>query len=436
MYTRHLYHALQSALGDARVVLLNGARQTGKSTLARQVAEERGGQYLTLDDPATRALATSDPGALIETGAAFTVIDEVQYAPALFPAIKRAVDTDPRPGRFLLTGSANVFLVPKLAESLAGRMEILPLHPLSQAEMGDSDSNLVDRLFDAHGWRTVTLPINRIDVANRIVAGGFPEAVTRSPGERRDAWFRGYVASILQRDIRDLAHIEGLTDMPRLLSLLAARPSALMNMSEVSRASGIAHSTLRRYLSLLEATFLLQPLPAWSTNIGKRLVKSPKIHLLDTGLTAHLAGLTDTDALTRAPALGPMLESFVVQEIRKHLAWSRQQATAWHYRSAAGQEVDLVLEAPGQRIVGVEIKATANISAGDFSGLRALADTGGEKFVCGVLFYLGENVLPFGNKLWAVPVSAFWQQPAGQDRFGIRRKPRPPGSLDFAGFQT
>lgn len=410
MHPRHIRAALQAALADTRVVLLNGARQTGKSTLARQVAAERGGHYLTLDDPATLALASADPSALVEGAAAFTVIDEVQYAPGLFPAIKRAVDIDPRPGRFLLTGSANVFLVPRLAESLAGRMEILPLHPLSQAELAGTSANLVDDLFSGQPWKPGSLPVDRLDVCRRLLAGGFPEAVERKNAERRDAWFRSYIASILQRDIRDLAHIEGLTDMPRLLGLLAARPSALMNMAEISRASGIAHSTLRRYLSLLEATFLLQPLPAWSANLGKRLVKSPKIHLLDSGLVAHLAGLTDAGALARSPALGPLLETFVVQEIRKHLAWSAQPATAWHFRSAAGQEVDLVLEAPGERIVGIEIKATANIGAADFGGLRVLAEAVGDKFSAGVLFYLGENVLPFGKGLWAVPVSALWRE--------------------------
>lgn len=410
MYSRNLLPSLEAALTDTRVVLLNGARQTGKSTLARQLAAERGGHYLTLDDPATRALASADPGALLSSAADFTVIDEVQYAPALFPAIKRAVDTDPRPGRFLLTGSANVFLVPKLAESLAGRMEILPLYPLSQAELAGTTTNLVERLFSGRPWQAGLRQVDRLDVCRRLVTGGFPEAVARKGSERRDAWFRSYIASILQRDIRELAHIDGLTDMPRLLALLAARPSALMNMAEISRASGIAHSTLKRYLSLLEATFLLQPLPAWSANLGKRLVKSPKIHLLDAGLAAHLSGLTDAAVLTRSQAFGPLLETFVVQEIRKHLTWSAQPATAWHFRSATGQEVDLVLEAPGQRIVGIEIKATASIGVADFSGLRALAEGVGSHFSGGVLFYLGENVLSFGNGLWAVPVSVLWAE--------------------------
>ncbi len=423
MYRRLIEKKLLVALADTRVVLLNGARQTGKSTLVQLVAAQRGGRYLTLDDPATAGLARSDPSALVREAGHFMVIDEVQHAPQLFPAIKRVVDADGRPGRFLLTGSANVFLLPRLAESLAGRMEILPLHPLSQGELADSEANLVDALFGAARWQTGAQTLDRVAVCERVIAGGFPEAVVRTPGERRDAWFRSYVASLLQRDVRDMANIEGMTDMPRLLSLLAARSSALMNMSEVSRAAGIAHSTLRRYLALLEAAFIFQPLPAWSTNIGKRFVKSPKIHLLDSGLAAHLRGDVDAPALAQSPNLGPLLEAFVVQEVRKLLGWSRHAATPYHFRTAIGQEVDLVLEAPGQRIAGIEVKASSNVSQGDFSGLRALAETAGDKFVAGVVLYLGEQRLPFADKLWALPISVLWE---AADATPVLRSPAAP----------
>jgi predicted nucleotidyltransferase len=223
--------------------------------------------------------------------------------------------------------------------------------------------------------------------------------------------------------VRDLANIEGLTDLPRLLGLLAARSSALMNMSEVSRVAGIAHSTLRRYLALLEATFIFQPLPAWSNNIGKRFVKSPKIHLLDSGLAAHLRGDVDAAALAQSSSLGPLLETFVVQEVKKLLGWSRQAATPYHFRTAAGQEVDLVLEAPGQRIAGIEVKASSNVSQSDFSGLRALAATAGKKFVGGVVLYVGEQRLPFADKLWALPISVLWE-PADTTR--VARSPEAP----------
>jgi predicted AAA+ superfamily ATPase len=409
MYRRLIGGKLQAALADTRVVLLNGARQTGKSTLAQQVAAQRGGHYVTLDDPAIAGLARSDPSALVRGAGPFIVVDEVQQAPELFPAIKQVVDADGRPGRFLLTGSANVLLLPRLSESLAGRIEILTLQPLSQGELEAAGSNLVDELFGEAPWRPGSQALDRIEACKRIIVGGFPEAVARPSSERRDAWFRSYVTSLLQRDVRDLASIEGLTDMPRLLGLLAARSGALMNMSEVSRAAGIAHSTLRRYLALLEATYVLQPLPAWSINIGKRLVRSPKIHLLDSGLAAHLRGDLDATSLSRSPSLGPLLETFVVQEVRKLLGWSRQNATAYHFRTAAGQEADLVLEAPGQRVAGVEVRASAKVGPRDFKGLRALAEAAGDSFVRGVVLYLGDQCVPFADNLWALPVAKMWK---------------------------
>lgn len=415
MYRRLIVNKLTAALGDSRVVLLNGARQTGKSTLARQVATQRGGQYLTLDDPGILSLARSDPAALVGGTGGLTVIDEVQLAPALFSAIKRVVDVDPSPGRFLLTGSANVFLLPRLSESLAGRIEILPLFPLAQLELSSTGpataidgENWIDDLFSARPWRAATLPLDRLLICRQVIAGGFPEAVARKPGERRDAWFRGYVTSILQRDVRDLANIDGLTELPRLLGLLAARASALINIAELSRTTGLPHTTLRRYLALLEAAFILQPLPAWSSNSSKRFVKSPKLHLLDTGLTAHLRGDTDANALAISHNLGPLLESFAVQEVRKLLASSQTAATPHHFRSAAGQEVDLVLEKPGQIVAGIEVKASARLVQSDFKGLRTLAEAAGDKFARGVVLYLGEQRLQFAENLWAEPIGALW----------------------------
>jgi len=411
MFERFIGRRLTDALADTRVVLLNGARQTGKSTLARSIAQDRQGQYLTLDDPATLSLAASDPEALVQNAGDFLVIDEVQRAPGLFPAIKRAVDADGRPGRFLLTGSANVLLLPHISESLAGRMEILPLQPLSQGEIEGNRFNLVDELFSETAWKVGASAQKRIDVCQRLIAGGYPEAVKRLTSDRRSAWFRAYTMSLLQRDVRDLAHIEGLTDMPRLLGLLAARSSALMNIAEVSRAVGIPHSTLRRYLALLEAAFILQPLPAWSTNTGKRFVKSSKIHLIDSGLAAHLQGEQAAQKLEHSVNLGPLLETFVVQELRKQAGWSTFDVTPYHFRTAAGEEVDLVLEGPGQAVAGIEVRASANVSQGDFAGLRALAGAAGRNFVRGAVLYLGEQRLPFAENLWALPISTLWKSP-------------------------
>ena len=408
MYRRNIESALDAALKDTRVVLLNGARQTGKSTLAQKIAEQRDARYLTLDDETVLAVARNDPSALVRANPEMTVIDEVQRAPELFSAIKMEVDRNRTPGRFLLTGSANIFLLPRLSESLAGRMEILSLLPLSQDEIAGGRTAFVETLLSDANWRVRKSAVDRLDICRRIIAGGFPEALARQAGERRSAWFRSYLSSLIQRDVRDLSNIDGLTDLPRLLGLLAARSSALLNMSELSRSLGIAHSTLRRYLGLLEAIFIFQPLSAWSTNSGKRFVKSPKIHLVDTGLAAHLGGDIDPNALSQSSKIGPLLETFVVQELRKQLAWSKRAAAPFHFRSAAGREVDLVLEIPGGAVSGVEIKAAAKVGKADFAGLEALAEEAGKKFIRGVLLYFGDHVLPIGDKLAAVPVTELW----------------------------
>lgn len=409
MIDRHIREKLLSSLADTRVVLLNGARQTGKSTLAKNIAEMHAAPYLSLDDPTVLALAKADPDALVSGHAGLIVIDEVQHAPELFRAIKRVVDADTRPGQFLLTGSANIFLLPRLAESLAGRMEILPLDPLSQSELAGRSDTLIDMLLSGKVWGPGKRAVNRSDVCERMIAGGFPEALSRRAGERRAAWFRSYLAALMQRDIRDLANIEKLTDLPKLLALLAARVGGLMNMAEISRAIDIPHTTLQRYLALLEAAFLFRPLPAWSANLGKRLVKSPKIHLLDTGLVAHLRGTGDARALSLSPDIGPLLESFAIQEIRKQLAWSRQTASAWHFRTATGSEVDLLLEAADGRVVGIEVKAAGSVAQNDLKGLRVLSEALDGRFVAGAVLYLGEQTLPLGGNLYALPMSVLWQ---------------------------
>jgi predicted AAA+ superfamily ATPase len=409
MYPRNIDARVRAALADTRVVLVNGARQTGKSTLAQRIATDLGGRYLSLDDAALLGAARSDPKSLLSETAPVTVIDEVQRAPGLFPAIKQAVDRDRRPGQFLLTGSADIFLTPRISESLAGRIEILTLQPLSQDELAGRHGIFPDRLFAGNAWQEPPHIADRISICRSIVRGGFPEAIARSDNERRAVWYRNYVSTLLQRDVRDLANIEGLTDLPRLLGLLAARSSALLNMSELSRSTTIAHTTMRRYLSLLEATFVLQPLPPWASNAGKRFVKSPKIHLIDTGLTTSLRGESEPRDLAHSHSLGPLLESFVVQELRKQLGWSRQSAIPYHFRTASGLEVDVVLEAPGGNLVGIEVKASSSVGRGDFAGLDALAEIAGKRFVAGVVLYLGEHAIRFGDRWWALPVGTIWQ---------------------------
>ena len=337
MFRRNTEIALGASLADTRVVLLNGARQTGKSTLALQIVEQMNATYVNLDDAATLALATSDPRGLIQGMNNRIVIDEVQRAPELFPEIKTEVDANPQPGRFLLTGSANVLLLPQLSEFLTGRIEIITLWPLSQGEIEGRRERFVDFLFSRKAkTKKFDAKVSRLDISKRILAGGYPEALMRKDAARRREWYGAYISTLLQRDVRDLAHIDRLADMPRLLSVLAARTGNLMNMSELSRTTGIAFSTLRRYLGLLEATFVLQIIPAWSTNLSKRLVKSPKIFLIDGGLSAYLIGQTDPRTFQESTQFGHLLEAFVVMELRKQIGWSETHCRIYHYRSSSG----------------------------------------------------------------------------------------------------
>ncbi len=303
MIRRILSESILRALADRPVVLVHGARQTGKSTLVQSLAAgEHRARYLSFDDHATLSAARADPAGFIAGLGERVVLDEVQLVPDLFRAIKTAVDRDRRSGRFLLTGSANILLVPRLSESLAGRMEILGLWPLSQGEIEGTRDTFVDAVFGPRLPELSRAPDSRSGLLDRLLRGGYPEVVTRIASDRRPAWFQSYVATILQRDVRDLAHIEGLTELPRLLTLLATRTCALFNLAEISRAIAIAYNTLKRYLTLLETTFLIQVHPAWSGNLGKRLVKAPKLVFTDTGLLAYLLGSDPEASVERAAA--------------------------------------------------------------------------------------------------------------------------------------
>jgi predicted AAA+ superfamily ATPase len=408
MFRRNLQSRLETALADTPVVLVNGPRQSGKSTLVRQLADAAGVPYRTMDDATVLAAAMADPDGFVANQPAAVAIDEIQKVPALFPAMKRAVDNDRRGGRFLLTGSANVLLLPRLADSLAGRMEVLPLLPLSQGELRGSRESFVDWAFGQEAPPPLSARRAAYDLAETIVAGGYPEAIARPDPARRAAWHDAYLSAVLQRDVRDLANIQGLTDVPRLLALLAARQSGLLNVSDVARGCGLPVSSVQRYVSLLQTVFLFEPLPAWFVNLEKRITKAPKTHLVDTGLAAFLTGY-DAERLRADPAFfGRLLEGFVVGEVRKQLSWSSVRATPYHFRTASGQEVDLVLESRDGRVVGIEVKGSSTVGPGDFRGLEMLSEACQGNLARGVVLYRGRTVVPFG-RFWAMPVEALWE---------------------------
>lgn len=409
MIPRNITNRLLESLSDTPVVFLNGARQTGKSTLVKMLAEKaHPARYLTLDDATVLAAATADPAGFVGGLEGPVIIDEVQREPRLFLAIKAEVDRSRKPGRFLLTGSANVLLLPRLAETLVGRMEILTLWPFSQGEIDGVREEFIDALFAGQAAGSLGAPGTKEDLVGRVRRGGFPEAVARESDARRKAWFESYVIAILQRDVRDLANVERLSEMPRLMSLLAARAGKLLNTAELARSLGFPLSTLRRYLTLLETTFLLRYLPPWTANLGKRVVKSPKVFLCDTGLLSHLLGI-DAGRDTAPDLVGALLESFVVMEIQKQVTWSDLRPKLFHFRAQTGQEVDFVLEDAGGGVVAIEVKAASTVGEKDFRGLRFLKEKLGPRFRGGTVLYTGRETVPFAPDLHALPVWRLWQ---------------------------
>ena len=413
LFERHLRPRVEAALTDTPVVLVVGPRQAGKTTLCGQVAEKTGARLLSFDDAATLASATADPAGFIAALEGPVVLDEIQKAPALLPAIKHAVDRRREAGRFLLTGSASVLALPKIAESLAGRMEVLTLWPLSQGELLNREEGFLGELFRSAAPRLATAGETRAELIERALRGGYPEAVQRTDPERRRAWFGSYVTTILQRDVRDLADIAGLADLPRVLQVLAARTYSMANAAELSRTIGIPLTTLKRYLALLEHTFLIRSVPAWTGNRGLRVIRTPRVLIPDTGLLADLAGLTSERLAVDSPAIGPLLESFVASELLKQISVSRTRIDLLHFRTHAGREVDFVLESASGGVVGIEVKAAATVSAAHTRGLAALREAAGRKFHRGVLLYGGRESLPFGRDIWAMPISSLWAVAGG-----------------------
>lgn len=411
LFSRHITDKLLEALSDTPVVALNGARQTGKSTLVQSLADRNyTAQYLTLDDLGVLSAARRDPVGFLEGITGPIIIDEAQRAPDLLLAIKAEVDRNRQPGRFLLTGSAHILSLPRFSDALAGRMEILTLWPLSQGEIEGRKEGFIDFLF---GKETPSIKKNHAEgkkeLINRMLAGGYPEVLSRPKMERRRAWFESYMSSILQRDVRDMANITGLADLPRLLQVLASHAGGLINYADLARDSGLNQVTLKRYFTLLEGIFIIRTIQPWFTNRIKRLVKAPKLYLCDTGLLAHLLDLTE-ERLKRDPySQGALLENFVAQELMKQRTWSRARPEIYHFRDYIGNEVDFVLEAQGRKmLVGIEVKSSATVGSNDFKGLRVLSETLGEHFHRGIVLYTGQGVVPFGKNLHAIPVSALW----------------------------
>lgn len=406
-YPRYATARIRAILADTPVLGIIGPRQSGKTTLAKAVGEDR--HFVSLDDQATREAALDDPIGLLRDRDC-VIIDEIQRAPNMMLAIKQLVDADRRPGRFIVTGSANILTLRSIQESLAGRIELLELFPFSQDELADSGpAHFLDRLFAGDHFLEAGRDRELID---RVLTGGYPDAIRRIAGSRRRDWFAAYARALAELDLPGIANIERVAELPRFLRLLAAVNGQPVNATELGSKLQIDRKTAQRYLALAEQIFIVRTLPAWSTNAVKRIMKSPKLHFVDSGLAAALARMTAPALHEDKTPFGNLLESFVLAELVKQGGWSEGRYDFSHFREHDGAEVDIVVENHEGRIVGVEVKAAATVGRKDFAGLTKLAAAAGDRFAGGVVLYDGEQSLPFGEGKRAVPISALWSPDA------------------------
>lgn len=463
LYPRYVLPRLREALADSPVVLIHGPRQCGKSTLAQTLSlpaypgrrpsnlipisnpvpisnpivplpvpppaygtvpdgsESIGGYvYHSFDDDVLREAAQADPVGFVSDLPERVILDEVQRVPELFTSIKLNVDRNRTPGRFILTGSTNLFLLPQLSESLAGRLQIVRLHPLAQREfMGggtptnlwsDTSPGFLDELFGGGFEYGQTTRLGD-ELFERITAGGYAPAVVLPPGRRRANWYRDYVETLVLKDVREMSRIRRLEELPRLLEAASAQTASLFNQDSLSRVLRITRPTISDYVALLERAFLLERLPAWFNNRSSRLIKTPKLHIGDTGVGCALLGVDAWALAADRRMLGQFVETFVYQELRKQACWYESHVSFHYYRDKDGVEVDIVIETEGAAIAGIEVKAGATVTSSDFSGLRKLARVCGARFRTGVVLYDGESTVRFGEGLYAVPIRRLWERP-------------------------
>jgi len=406
VYPRYAESLVRTALRDTRVVAISGPRQSGKTTLARRFARQ-GRTYLTLDNQPTLAAAKADPVTFVR-GLDRVVIDEVQRAPALLLAIKQSVDEDPRPGRFLLTGSANLLTIKTVNESLAGRVEVVPLYPLGRSErLRAKAPQFISKIFRGQ----LPPPAESLTgdkLLQIVAAGGYPDAIKRRSERRRHDWYRAYLNSIVERDVPEIADIAAPDRIPRLLEISARFAGQLTNLSEIGRTVGLDHKTVEHYIRVLEQIYLVHRVQPWSRNELSRLVKTPKLQFIDSGLLTAMRGYSVARLRSDRTLLGPILESFIFSELSKATAWAKERVSLFHYRDKDKLEVDFILEDAAGQIVGIEVKAAASVTRRDFAGLERVASAAGTAFVQGILLYDGDQMLSFEENLRAAPMSVLW----------------------------
>jgi uncharacterized protein len=400
---RRAEELVSEALSDTRVVIINGARQVGKSTLAERVLHKAPRwQARFLDDPQTRLAAESDPVGFLDFDG-LMLIDEVQRVPGLWLAIKNSVDRDPTPGRFILTGSARLLALQSLPDALPGRSETVELWPLSQGEIDGEPDGFVDAVFGTDTGLTARVTqLRRGDYQSRIGRGGYPAALQRDTPRRRDRFFSSYLNDIIVRDVQQVADIERAADMRRLIVLLAGRCGNMLNMSKLASELTISEPTVRRYVQILETIYLIQLIPAWSSGATGRVTRAPKLMFVDSGLASSL------QAPRTIEQYGGLTENFVMGELARQLTWSETPAALYHYHDRDGHEVDAVLEDNSGRVVGIEVKSAQSVRSEELTGLRYLKQKLGSRMHAGYVLDCGTESLSFGHGLGCLPISSLW----------------------------
>ena len=407
MYKRYAESHIEIAMQDTPVIMIAGPRQCGKTTLAKQLINSEW-TYITFDNLTQLQSARYDPiGFIQHLSSSHTVLDEIQRVPELFLSIKQSVDEQRIPGRFLLTGSANVLLLPQVADSLAGRAEVILLLPLSECEIRGVVPTFLPQILQGKAPTTSEVRLRKV-LIEKIIAGGFPEPLSRPSLARKNAWYQHYLNSLIQKDIKEISHIEHIDALTQFLRLLAEQVGQITNYSELAAKIGLSCQTMARYFNWLERLYLVENLPAWHRNRHKRLIKSPKVHFVDTGLLCSLRQITPIQLIENPHLLGHYLESYVFCELKKQASWLNEPLYFFHYRDKDKVEVDFVLQRGDGKVIGIEVKAGASINANSFQGLERLKQSVGNDFLIGILLYDGDHTTTFGDQLYAVPIGAIW----------------------------